>query len=116
MIIVKNGNKGMHITEEKYPLMTIEWKKIDEELYNLILDKNADYSPYAILGTGMVGIVTSIWHKIARIMWLTGFDIATGNLEINKTPLVKETLIETLKDLRNYVQIGIIYLEEKWGK
>ena len=100
----------------KRPRQCAEWKRISSELYQLQLDKNADYGPHAIIGAGQIGVITSIWHKVARLMELTGFNIETGEYTGPKTTKVNEPIEETLRDLANYCIIGMIVRKNLWGK
>ena len=106
-----------HITETKRPAQCTIWKEIDASLYQVMLDKNADYSPYNILGTGEIGCLVRLWDKVARLMNLYGLDITTGELHPAKDPHIKdESIQDTLADLRNYAQIMMILRTGQWGK
>lgn len=106
-----------HPTELKYPEQTKRFRKILDEMYQVHLTKNVDYSPYNINATGLVGAMVRIWDKTARLMNLLGFDIATGKYSGEKTNAVKNEGIEdSFIDLANYGIIARIYWEGKWGK
>ena len=104
-----------HITEQKCPQQSAEFRKIIEEMYRVHLDKNADYSPYNINGTVQVGFATRLWDKSARFMSLSGFDIGTGQYSREKEA-VNESIEDTLVDMANYAIINLIYRRRKWGK
>jgi hypothetical protein len=106
-----------HQTEEKYPEQTKRFREILEEMYQTHLQKNADYSPYNILVTGMKGCVTRLWDKSARFFNLMGLDIGkyTWNEEKMNT-VADEPVEQTLIDWANYCIITRILREGKWGK
>lgn len=105
----------LHPTEQKCPEQCEEFRKIIETMYQLHLQKNADYSPHNVLATGFLGLVTRVWDKTARLMNLTGFDIGSGKYLGPKTA-TNESLEDTLLDLANYAIIGLILRRGKWGK
>jgi hypothetical protein len=105
----------LHRTEAKSPEQCKEFRAIIEKMYATHLDKNADYSPMNILGTGMIGLVTRIWDKVARLVSLHGFDIRDGSLSQVRTPK-NESVDDTLLDLANYAIIAMIFRRGKWGK
>jgi hypothetical protein len=107
----------LHPTEQKYPQQCQRFREILDEMYQVHLTKNADYSPYNINATGLVGAMVRIWDKTARLMNLLGFDIATGKYSGEKTNSVKnEGIKDSFIDLANYGIIARIYWEGKWGK
>lgn len=106
-----------HPTEEKYPEQTKRFREILEEMYQTHLTKNADYSPYNILVTGMKGCVTRLWDKSARFFNLMGLDIGTYTWNEEKLNSVRdESVNDTLLDWANYCIITRIFREGKWGK
>lgn len=86
-------------------------------MYRVMLDKNFDYSPANILGTGQVGLVTRLWDKTARLMNLTGFRlrVEAATFEAPKSPK-NESIEDALMDLGNYGIIGLLMLAGKWGR
>lgn len=86
-------------------------------MYRVHNSKNSDYSPANVAATGMIGLVTRMWDKIARLMNLTGFKI-----EIAKSTFVApsnpkhESIDDTIMDLSVYSIITMIYKEGNWGK
>lgn len=106
-----------HITEERCPEQAAGFKEIIEQMYQVHLDKNADYSPANILGTGEIGIIVRMWDKMARLMNLLGFDIEVSFIKY-KTPIEakNESIDDTLIDMAVYSIIGLLYRKGKWGK
>ena len=107
--------KSQHVTEKENPEQCKEFRETIERLYQVHLDKNADYSKYNMLATGQIGAVTRMWDKMARLMSLTGFDIGTGKLNPPKEPK-NESVEDTLEDLATYTIITLIMRKNKWGK
>lgn len=106
-----------HITEQRFPEQTKRFREILDEMYAVYLKKNADYSPYNILVTGMRGCVTRLWDKSARFFNLMGLDIGTYQWTEEKMNMVEdEDVNQTLVDWANYLIITRILREEKWGK
>jgi len=106
-----------HPTEQKYPEQTKRFREILDGMYQTHLEKNADYSPYNILVTGMKGCVTRLWDKSARFFNLVGLNIGTWEWNEEKLNTVKdEPLEQTLIDWANYCIITRILREGKWGK
>ena len=108
---------GIRLNREcnSYPNQFMALRVIQAMSYFLHVNKNKDYSSRNILGTGMVGLTTRLWDKAARYMNLMGFDIDTGEYSGSKNPK-NESIDDTLVDLANYAQIGLIYKSELWGK
>jgi len=83
-------------------------KKLQKERLDLGLRKSRDYSGKIdnIGLTGIEGISIRIFDKACRLL----------NLAKNpKKRLVKdETLIDTLKDLANYADYGVLLLRNQW--
>lgn len=112
-----NKIKALHPTEERFPDQTKRFREILDEMYQVHLVKNADYSPYNILVTGMKGCVTRLWDKSARFFNLMGLDIGTYTWDEEKINSVKdESVNDTLIDWANYCIITRIFREGKWGK
>ncbi len=110
-------NYCLHSTEEKYPEQTKRFREILDQMYQVHLTKNADYSPYNILVTGMKGCVTRLWDKSARFFNLIGLDIMTYEWNEEKLNSVKdESINDTLIDWANYCIITFIFREGKLGK
>lgn len=107
---------GSHITEIRYPQQTKRFREILDEMYQVHLDKNRDYSPMNILATGMVGVSTRIWDKTARILNLMGFNLQTGEYSVERKSTNDESIEDNLKDLGVYSIIARLLREGKWGK
>lgn len=99
----------------KYPQQFMMMRLLHSAMYFLHVDKNKDYSPSNILGTGQAGIATRLWDKAARFMNLIGFDITTGEYSAEKEPK-NESILDTLIDLSNYSLIGIVHRFGMWGR
>jgi hypothetical protein len=110
-------SKASHPTERKYPEQTEIFKTITNEMYELHLQKNQDYSPSNINGVGMLGLATRIWDKTIRLMNLLGFNIEAKLISFDGAREPKnESIDDTFKDLANYGVIGMIMRAQKWGK
>lgn len=112
-VIISN----LHDTETRYPEQTRAFRELIEKMYALHLEKNSDYSPLNILGTGEIGSVVRLWDKTCRIMNLLGFRIEGRLVEYTSPKKPKnESVEDTLLDLANYAIIALILRQEKWGK
>jgi len=111
-----NLDRPTHITEDLRPEQTEAFRDIIEHMYEVHLDKNADYSPANILGTGEIGLATRTWDKMARLMNLMGFRIEIKSSEFEE-PLdpKNESIEDTITDLAVYCIIWLIYRKGKWG-
>lgn len=107
----------VHPVETKRPYQCNAFIAIVMRMYRLHLEKNADYSPANILGTGEIGLVTRLWDKIARLMNLTGFEISAKLVRhhIPESPK-NESIDDTLIDTANYSIIGLILRQQLWGE
>lgn len=105
-------------TEEKYPEMTSEYKRIMWEQYETFCRKNSNYGPSNIsLGTSLdneddVRIsLTGLWFrkfdKINRLRQL---------VVLGKKDNVGESVQDTYSDLSVYGIISQIVMNGKWGK
>lgn len=104
--------------EKDYPEMTMEFKRILFDQYELFCKKNHDYGPSNIaLGTSLTteedkklslsGIWFRMMDKINRLKQLVV--IGTDNK-------VDESILDTYQDLSNYAIISQIIQSGKWGK
>jgi len=107
----------VHLTEFRRPLQCKTYIDLIMQGYRTHLDKNHDYSPANILGTGEIGLMTRVWDKIARLMNLMGFRIEISSMEfsIPEDPKV-EPIIDTIMDFSVYGIIWQIYRKGCWGK
>lgn len=112
----QGGRENPHPTEQKYPLQAKRFREILDEMYQVHLDKNRDYSPMNILATGMVGVATRIWDKTARILSLLGWDMQTGEYSQERKSTNDESIEDNLKDLGVYSIIARLLREGVWGK
>jgi len=99
----------------KYPQQFLMFRILQAKGYYLHVDKNHDYSPMNMKGTGIVGGATRLWDKAARYLNLIGFDVSTGEYTKPKVPK-NESIEDTLDDMANYSYINRILLKKKWGK
>jgi len=112
---------GIHnpvaLCESKYPVTTTEFKKIQQEQYELFCRKQLDYGPENIsLGKDTEVIenrklsLLGIWFrsndKIQRILNL---------IQSNRNP-ENESLEDSWVDLSNYSIISMLIARSKWGK
>lgn len=106
----------VHVTEQKNPIQCRAFIDTIMSMYRVHLDKNADYSPANILGTGELGVVVRLWDKIARLMNLTGFSVRVeqSKFERPKTPK-NESVDDAYMDLSVYGIIGMLVRLGKWG-
>lgn len=74
------GIPPLHPTEVRCPKQVIRFAEILGQMYRVHLDKNADYSPANILGTGDLGVMVRLWDKVARMMNLVGFQIGRAHV------------------------------------
>ena len=105
--------------ETKYPQMTSEFRKIQQDQYELFLRKQHDYGPQNIaVGTALkndedkrlslMGIWFRINDKVERIKTLImrGDD---GSLE-------NEGLVDSYSDISNYGVMAQVVASGKWAK
>ena len=104
--------------EKKYPKMTSEFKKIQQEQYELFLHKQHDYGPGNIsVGTQLQTpeeiklSLTGLWFrmndKIQRLKTL---------LMNDRESAVDEPLEDAYLDVSNYGIMATIVKNGKWGK
>jgi len=107
----------LHPTEVRCPKQAFAFRKTIGRMYRTHLDKNADYSPANILGTGQVGLITRLWDKMARIMNLSGFKLTVVESEYVQPKVPKnESIEDTLLDMAVYAIIGLLLRWGQWGK
>ena len=108
--------KKLHITEEKYPVQVAEFKKILNSLFELHLQKNAEYSPANIKVLGQLGVSLRLMEKIIRALNLQGFSALDGKL-VDKPKVVRYGSVEEeLKDIATLAIIAMILPTGHWGK
>lgn len=107
----------VHPTEIQSPKQSRRFIQTVMRMYRTHLDKNADYSPANILGTGEIGLITRLWDKMARLMNLSGFHIQIAKSELRPPRSPKnESIDDTYLDLSVYAIIGKLLREDSWGK
>lgn len=67
--------------------------------------KRQDYGPYPINETGVVGLMVRIHDKVHRVM-----NLSEGG---KKMGVSDERLEDTLKDIANYANMGLLQLEHE---
>jgi len=108
---------ALHPTEQKRPIQCNAMMATLMRFYRVHLDKNADYSPANILGTGELGVVVRLWDKIARLMNLSGFEVEILRSHYRGAVEAKNEAVEdTLMDAAVYAIIGLLVRAGKWGK
>jgi len=112
-----SGEPPMHPTNLHCPVQSRAFLSETMKMYRTHLDKNADYSPANILGTGEVGLVTRLWDKMARLMNLMGFDLELASPAIYRSPKEpkNESIEDNLRDLSVYAIIGQLLRRGLWG-
>jgi len=104
--------------EELYPQTCEEFKKIQQEHYELFCEKQLDYGPSNIMMGGnlekeedvkvsIIGLITRIGDKANRLIHL---GIKTSQAPNN------ESIIDSFKDMSNYCVISQLIKRGKWGK
>jgi hypothetical protein len=104
-------------TETKRPNQVKGYIDLIMNGYRIHLQKNADYSPANILGTGEIGLVTRTWDKMARLMNLFGFriEICQSHYESPIAPKC-EAIEDTIMDLSVYAVIWQLVRKGVWGR
>ena len=113
------ATNAKEMLEEKYPVMTSEFKRIQEEQYDLFCKKQLDYGPGNIsVGTQLLNeeeiklSLTGLWFrmndKIQRLKTM---------LLDNRAAAVKdEPMEDAYLDVSNYGIMATIVKNGKWGK
>ena len=105
--------------EKKYPKMTSEFKKIQQEQYELFLHKQHDYGPQNIAvgqmlvneeekRLSLMGIWFRINDKVERIKTIL-MRGDNGSLE-------GEGLVDSYSDISNYGVMAQVVARDKWAK
>jgi len=107
---------AIHPVEQTSPVQCEAFMETLMFMYRIHLDKNADYSPANIMGTGQVGVVVRLWDKMARLMNLMGFKLRVQTSEYDEPIDPKnESVDDTLLDAANYAIICRLLRANKWG-
>jgi hypothetical protein len=113
-----NEETAIEYCERKYPEMTSEFKKIQEEMYETFCKKQRNYGPSNIsVGTALETkddlklSLTGLWFrindKIQRLKQL---------VVLGQPDEVGEPIQDTYQDLSVYGIIALIVQRKKWGK
>ena len=105
--------------EKKYPKMTSEFKKIQQEQYELFLHKQHDYSPQNIAvgqmlvdegekRLSLMGIWFRINDKVERIKTIL--------MRGDNGSLKGEGLVDSYSDISNYGVMAQVVARGKWAK
>ena len=108
---------AVQLMEQQYPKTTDEFKRLQQEQYELFCKKQMDYGPSNIsVGTNLITeeevkmSLTGLWFrmndKIQRIK----------NLLMNNQKINNEPLEDSLLDVSNYGIMATIVKNGKWGK
>ena len=127
MKVIKDTPKGteeeytdiVSYMEDKYPEMTSEFKKIQQEQYELFLHKQHDYGPQNIAvgqmlvneeekRLSLMGIWFRINDKVERIKTIL-MRGDNGSLE-------GEGLVDSYSDISNYGVMAQVVARGKWAK
>ena len=85
-------------------------------MYQVHLDKNADYSPANVLGVGEIGLIVRMWDKMTRLLNLLGFEIDVKFVGYHgPKEAMNESVEDSYRDISVYAIIAQIYREGKWG-
>ena len=118
-IVMKNGmTTAVSFIEETYPETAQEFKRLQDEQYELFCRKQMDYGPSNIaMGSSLktsdekrlslVGLIVRINDKVQRLINL----VVKNNREAQNEPV-----IDAFKDLACYGIIAQIVNNNKWGK
>lgn len=109
-------------TPIEYSEMYTEFKNIDKEAKELFYKKNADYGPTNIsLGrtlknqiekdAAIIGVAIRLRDKTERLINMV-LHKKLGNTEY----INNESIEDTLLDIHNYANIGLILKRDKWAK
>ncbi len=108
-----------HPVEDRSPQQAQAFIETVMKMYRVHLQKNMDYSPVNILGTGQVGSVVRLWDKTARLMNLLGFRLEMKGPATYEPPSREpnyEAVEDTFLDLANYAVIALLLRLGKWGQ
>lgn len=106
-----------HPTVASRPAQVQGFMDLVMRAYRVHLDKNADYSPANILGTGEIGLMTRVWDKISRLMNLMGFkiEVSFSKYAAPSTPK-NESIDDNVMDFTVYGIIWQLFRKGVWGK
>lgn len=104
--------------ETKYPEMTSEFKRIQQQQYELFCSKQSDY------GSGNISVGTQLETEEERKLSLTGIWFRLNDkiqriknlLLVNKSHTNNESVEDSFIDASNYGIMALIVKSGKWGK
>ena len=105
--------------EEKYPMMTSEFRRIQEEQYDLFCKKQLDYGP------GNISVGTQLLNEEEVKLSLTGLwfrmndkiqRLKTMLLDGRAAAVKDEPMEDAYLDVSNYGIMATIVKNGKWGK
>ena len=101
-----------------YPETTKEFQVIQSEMFELFLNKQADYGPTNV-GMGaevvdtdskvkraLIGLSVRLNDKVQRLLHLT----------LNNKEPKNESIDDTLIDIANYAVMSLVVQRKQWGK
>ena len=111
-------NQTITLFEEEYPELSLEFKSIQKEMYEMFARKHMDY------GLNNIALGGDLTNKDDKKFSLTGLCIRLTdkisrlkNLLINGKNFVKgEGMEDTFIDIANYGIIGLLVGRDKWKK
>lgn len=113
---MKRQDKKKHITETNYPQQCNEYAKIQQQLYQLHLDKNREYSPNNVKALGVLGLALRIHEKSIRLLNLLGWDPFEGKPTKQISDPKFGSIEAELEDIANIPVLALIMSRKKWGK
>ena len=112
-------NEAIEYIEKNYPKMSKEFRRLQEEQYELFLRKQYDYGKSNITLGGdinddddnrvaITALVIRLNDKIQRLL----------NIVIKRkmSETQNETIEDTFVDIANYANIALVVKNKKWGK
>lgn len=106
-----------HPTELRCPEQAKAFREVIEQMYQIHLSKNKDYSSGNILGLGTIGVVVRAWDKMARLLNLHGFKMDAKFQEyVGEQPAKHESIEDSWLDLANYSIIALLVRKGVWGR
>lgn len=113
------ATNAKEMLEEKYPVMTSEFKRIQEEQYDLFCKKQLDYGP------GNISVGTQLLNEEEIKLSLTGLwfrmndkiqRLKTMLLDGRAAAVKDEPMEDAYLDVSNYGIMATIVKNGKWGK
>ena len=113
---VSQPTADLHPTEKRNPNQARGFREITNAMYQVHLDKNADYSPANILGVGEIGLIVRMWDKMTRLLSLLGFDVEVKFKGYHGPKEARnESVDDSFMDMAVYSIIAMLYRQGKWG-